>query len=518
MADTSNLTNFLGDIADAIRTKKETTEEIPAANFDTEILSIETGIDTSDATATTDDILNPKTAYVNGQKLIGNIIPTYKVLDVSEYHDSTPDWQKDYTMYDMINVQDYTIVMGLNGGIFYFTVLKNNTEYIAEFQLPLSGNFNDTNIHSCAIQLESMSDNQMNFVIGVSWSADHNVQFKRMRYDIDTKTFEVYNDCTASLGHTAISVDINRIIRDDNTPNVFYVYCPDSSISAEYARLGMVKIIWTETSGSINWVKTERMNIVERGTSYPLQQIGDGDTIVVAKNVVSVDTVAMTIQVESSEPFFISHNLKYMIYDNAFYKITDTTSVKNMFSKKVFVSELGVTSSGIISFSENDTYIIVPTSQTLYVFKIEDDNIAIVQNFPIAFVESKPLYSAYNFLVKDNTSSTYHLLYCNKNQQALVAMKRDEQDYFSTYDATAIESEILYGKIAYGQTGKVQGTMPNNGALTYIPSEQEQTIPLGYTSGGTVKAIDYSNTVTPVEYTTALATAKEILTGTASDM
>ena len=43
MADTSNLTNFLGDIADAIRTKKETTEEIPAANFDTEILSIETG-------------------------------------------------------------------------------------------------------------------------------------------------------------------------------------------------------------------------------------------------------------------------------------------------------------------------------------------------------------------------------------------------------------------------------------------------------------------------------------------
>lgn len=43
MADTSNLTNFLGDIADAIRTKKETTEEIPAANFDQEILSIETG-------------------------------------------------------------------------------------------------------------------------------------------------------------------------------------------------------------------------------------------------------------------------------------------------------------------------------------------------------------------------------------------------------------------------------------------------------------------------------------------
>ena len=42
MADTSNLSQFLTDVADAIRTKKGTTEPIPAANFDTEILSIET--------------------------------------------------------------------------------------------------------------------------------------------------------------------------------------------------------------------------------------------------------------------------------------------------------------------------------------------------------------------------------------------------------------------------------------------------------------------------------------------
>ena len=43
MADISNLSNYLKDVADAIRTKKETTGQIPAAEFDTEILSIETG-------------------------------------------------------------------------------------------------------------------------------------------------------------------------------------------------------------------------------------------------------------------------------------------------------------------------------------------------------------------------------------------------------------------------------------------------------------------------------------------
>ena len=43
MARIDNLTNFLTDVATAIREKKGTEEQIPAANFDTEIKSIETG-------------------------------------------------------------------------------------------------------------------------------------------------------------------------------------------------------------------------------------------------------------------------------------------------------------------------------------------------------------------------------------------------------------------------------------------------------------------------------------------
>lgn len=73
MADISNLSNFLEDVADAIRTKKETTEKIPAANFDTEILSITTGMDTSDADATAADVASGKIAYGANGKIIGTM-------------------------------------------------------------------------------------------------------------------------------------------------------------------------------------------------------------------------------------------------------------------------------------------------------------------------------------------------------------------------------------------------------------------------------------------------------------
>ena len=73
MAKTDNLTDFLTNTADAIRTAEGSTDAINPQDFEAKITALKLSVQTADANATAADILSGKTAWVNGTKIAGSI-------------------------------------------------------------------------------------------------------------------------------------------------------------------------------------------------------------------------------------------------------------------------------------------------------------------------------------------------------------------------------------------------------------------------------------------------------------
>lgn len=83
-------------------------------------------------------------------------------------------------------------------------------------------------------------------------------------------------------------------------------------------------------------------------------------------------------------------------------------------------------------------------------------------------------YDVYNFI----TGNTVIGLSINGN------------NYYITDNNPITSNKVLNGYQVYTKGYQpITGTMPDNGELTYTPTTSEQTIPAGYTSGGTISAV-----------------------------
>ena len=94
-------------------------------------------------------------------------------------------------------------------------------------------------------------------------------------------------------------------------------------------------------------------------------------------------------------------------------------------------------------------------------------------------------------------------------KQVISGITLDDEYYYSTDELELTTADnVLEGELIINNSGVVEGTMPNNGKLEYEMLEREQTIPAGYTSGGTIAAVDFTKSTS---YDNCLKLTQDIL-------
>lgn len=153
------------------------------------------GTNTSDATATANDILSPKTAYVNNEKITGNIITNYdSTSNVIKLLDSII-----LNHCDSYTIDDITYLIGTTNTSLIVYVLKNNT-VIAKKQFDLTEIFGTSLQNDISLNTHIITDTDISFSVGVSYrnGSTGYCNYRLINYNIKSNDISI-NDTKLSI-------------------------------------------------------------------------------------------------------------------------------------------------------------------------------------------------------------------------------------------------------------------------------------------------------------------------------
>ena len=487
MARVNNLENFLEDVADAIREKKHYSSEtkILASNYDTEILSISGGA-IQDATAEAIDLLYPKTAYTNGGKITGAMIPTYGTTGNITISSLTSH----NVILHSIDSNCSVGITNNNSSIDIYKLANDNVIIDSKVTYTISQLGLPANIESLAIA-RLYTDNT-HVIVGMLCS-----NRKMCSILLDTELLECSNTVISSntFGGWGFNAHIRAI---PNTTNQFVTAGPTWADSGYQSVLvvGICVFAATATVQNLSYSQGSQRPI-DDSSSYVYGLTDDGLHFTVSFYVPGSNTQIMyTFGRNTINDTFtrvaswgwgnttygrIYLNNGYYLYNGNIYD-DESTSVGTF---------TGLNGNLYMLHNIPDTNLfVIQAGSAIRTYKVNQDGT--IAEFPLSITSSvvrrwgEPLFSEQHtyFLTNNDYESP------NATQTNIISITRGSVTYTALIDANAESHDVLTGKKYYKNNGLHIGTMPNNGQINITPSTSQQTIPLGYTSGGTISAVD----------------------------
>lgn len=486
------MANELQEVLDDIQVDKFQNLKPENIKSGVKVLGVEgtlnAGVDTTDATATPADLINPKTAYVNGKKIIGEIALIEKAVTTSKVYELRTIKTNFYApaYYDSYATNDVMLFAYISDSNLNCIIMKNNT-VLLENSFSISSAFTFTTVQALAVHLVSSNASQIIFEVGITYRNG-----STYHYSFNTLTLSLLDD-TLTLG-TPISTSFSGYSGNNST--LWSVKTVQGRFVSIIKYNSDDYFLYVTTNWSTKTAKATYASLYHGNSYNPNAKItGNYNWLIQPKFAEYLNSSSTTIKGYSNaagtNAVYISPNNKYMFVGNVLYRITPNTNYTTMYNSKVKIADI-IASDAF--FTENEEYLYVRASASINIYKIVDNTVTLTQTIPFTNHTLTYAYGTTSFLVFDGTNTELVLFYIPTSSLTVEGLIRQGQNFIRL---TGLDipgtSKVLMDVEYKNQDGDyVKGTMSNNGTLNYNSSQEDQIIPEGYTAGGTIKAVTSS--------------------------
>lgn len=484
MSNINNKLDYLDEtkqlIKQAIIDKgQEVSDEDTFRSYVDKISNIETGNDTKDATATSNDILYPETAYISNGKVTGNIMPTYS-SNTTLSQTNTISRSLSYSLLDINYDAKIAIISDEDYKFNFCNIVNNEIDYenstyitLNDFEEGMDGTYT---FSKCCTNFDKNTNDLYLYLL---FTFQNTFKVFCYTYNIKTKSSKYIDTYELTIDDANNSLVLNMMIRP-NYPNQVIVFAGyrDVVVSGSFlttvflqfntVALELQKIEDTiSTSANQYAAKVESCYFTSNG-EYLCINVRTGTLVGTTQNGIIYHCVNNFLEqiVDSVQYVTLFENGNYIAYNqpirnHCLFNIDGDVlhsysgNLGEVSTEQLTYTNKCILGNYLFGFAYPEDFINPTEPLILYCCKLNEDY-TITKEYEIN-VGSRTLFNCYNAILYDNKTTRNFDGYLGDIEKEIISLERNNTAYFSTKDSDATKNDVLQGKIFYNSEGRQIG-------------------------------------------------------------